>query len=119
MDPDNGANIAHKLARLQAEEKDGTAHPNLRRAPSVPVEGWNPCLADIPAVPFASIYKHYMERPADAWLGSDPESGVTDDERSDSEAVSSFRGVAKGLKFLKSGHVQHIEFQPVAESSQY
>ena len=42
-----------------------------------------------------------MERPAGAWLGSDPESGVTDDERSDSEAISSFRGIAKVFKFFQ------------------
>ena len=41
-----------------------------------------------------------MERRAGAWLGSDPESGVTDDERSDSEAVPFFRGVAKGFNFF-------------------
>lgn len=112
MDPDGGANVDRKLAQLQAACDDLSSHPNLRDAPAPPDDGWESCLADLPTVTFASLYKHYMERPLKSLFGDDPVHDSAEDttDISDDETVTSFRGVAKGYRFFKSGHVQGIEF---------
>ena len=123
VDPGGGANIDRKLARLQSACDDLESHPNLREAPPPPQEGWDSCLADLPNVTFASLYKHFMERPLKSLLGDDPvgASSVssTSEEDATDDPATSFRGVEKGYRFFKSGHVQRIEFHRLPASSEF
>jgi len=63
IDPDKGENIAKKLERLQVSGVNEVAHPNLRPSPAIPNEGWTSNLADLLFVSFATLYRHFVERP--------------------------------------------------------
>ena len=63
VDPDNGANIAKKLAALQTSGLDLNIHTNLHMSPEMPTTGWTSNLGDLPFVSFASLHKHYVKRP--------------------------------------------------------
>lgn len=68
VDPDNSANIAKKLAALQTSGLDLNIHTNLSLSPEMPTTGWTSNLRDLPFVLFASLYKHYVERPINTLL---------------------------------------------------
>ena len=112
VDPDNGANISRKLAKIQKAGVDTDLHPNLRDSPKVPSDGWSSNLGDLPFVSFATLYKHFVERPIHSLY---EESDGSDTE----EHIPSFRGLGKGYRFYKDGHVQNIQFHPLPESSEF
>ena len=121
IDPDKGANIARKLERLQESGVNEVAHPNLRSSPVLPNEGWTPNLADLPFVSFASLYRHFVERPTNVILLADDadqslsaEKSTADD--SEDECLPSFRGLGKEYRFFKDGHVQSIQHHPLPDS---
>ena len=41
LDPDNGANISRKLAKIQKVGVNTDLHPNLCESPKVPSNGWS------------------------------------------------------------------------------
>ena len=71
IDPDKGANFARKLEWLQQSGVNKVAHPNLRTSPSLPKEGWTLNLVELPFVSFASLYRHFVERPTNVILLAD------------------------------------------------
>ena len=118
IDPDKGANIARKLDRLQKSGVSDEVHTNLRTSPELPKTGWTSNLAELPFVTFATLYQHFVEQPINTILmGDDAEnSGSSEDFESDEskdEYIPSFRGLGKGYRFFKDGHVQCIEFHPL------
>ena len=62
VDPDGGANIERKRAKLEKAGLSSSEHPNLQCAGRAPETGWSKSLRNLPAVSFASLYHHFMER---------------------------------------------------------
>ena len=115
VDPDGGANVERKRAQLEKAGLDqSTGHPNLQCDVPAPESGWVKSLRKLPTVTFASIYNHFMERSLKVVVGlaaaRQHVSRSASGEESDVEVYSSFRGIDKGYKFFKDGHVQAIEF---------
>ena len=76
-DPDGGANIERKRARLEAGGLgESTGHPNLERRPTVrpPDDSWIKSLRQLPSVSFATIYHHFMERSMKVVIGLERDS---------------------------------------------
>ena len=76
-DPDGGANIERKRARLEAAGLgESTGHPNLERRPTVrpPDDSWIKSLRQLPSVSFATIYHHFMERSMKVVIGLERDS---------------------------------------------
>lgn len=59
VDPDGGVHVNAKADRLRSA---GVEHPNLRRVPPFPTEGWQDNLSCIPAFSFRTLYEHFTER---------------------------------------------------------
>ena len=117
VDPDGGANIERKRLQLQqAGLGGGTGHPNLDCSVPVPDDGWVKSLKKLPTVSFPTIYHHFVERYLEVVVGlrqaqklpAECDEPSSADE--DGEMFSSFRGIDKGYKFFKHGHVQNIEY---------
>ena len=119
VDPDNGANIAKKLTALQTSGLDLNVHTNLRLSPETPTTGWTSNLGDLPFVSFASLYKHYVERPINNVLmetDGDETEHQSSAAESQEESMLSFRGLGKGYRFFKDGHVQAIEYHALPQT---
>ena len=119
IDPDKGANIAKKLERLQVSGVNEVAHPNLRPSPAIPNEGWTSNLTDLPFVSFATLYRHFVERPTSAIVlaNSDANQSLSAEaEDYGEECLPSFRGLGKGYRFFKDGHVQTIQYHSLPDS---
>ena len=64
----------------------------------------------LPDVHFPAIYQHFMEKSLVVSARMSLASiGDESDAAFDTEIFSSFKGIDKGYKFFKSGHVQQIE----------
>ena len=63
-------------------------------------DDWVKSLRKLPTVDFSSIYEHFMERAFT--LEGSAKSG-------EDQGSASFRGIDKGYRFFKDGHVQSIE----------
>ena len=105
INPDNGANVARKRARLVAN-----GHLPHDRVPKPPSNGWVDSLANLPSVSFSSIYQHFVERSVRAALGM-----LSDSDIADSESMESYRAVSKGYLFFKDDHVQKLKYHPMPE----
>ena len=121
IDPDKGANVARKLERLQQSGVNEVAHPNLRSSPTLPKEGWTSNRAELPFVSFASLYRHFVERPTNViLLADDADQSLSAEESaadgSGDECLPSFRGLGKGYRFFKDGHVQSIQHHSLPDS---
>ena len=121
IDPDKGANIARKLERLQESGVNEAAHPNLRFSPALPKDGWTSNLAELPFVSFASLYRHFVERPTSVILFAEDADQSLSAEKSSAddstdECLPSFCGLGKGYRFFKDGHVQSIEYHSLPDS---
>ena len=134
VDPDHGANIAAKIEKLQKMGATRAAHPNLVKVPKCPpvdAASWTDNLSGLPCLTFRTLYKHFAERSAekDVELGEWSVMDITEDSDSetagytaDAEVTSSeasakappgvkfrsFRGLDKGYRFFRDGHVQKI-----------
>lgn len=113
VDPDDGANIAKKQARA-ASTTSTTTHFNLSPlVPKPPSDGWTSCLKDLPAVSFAAIYQHYVERPVlSVVAGGD---GQLADDEADGQKSNTVRGISKGFRFFMDGHAQKLEYHDLPE----
>lgn len=132
VDPDKGANIARKLRvqapRFDSAEVDTTVGKpaHLSPAPPAPEAGWTSRLSDLPTVTFASLYQHFVEGPTRAVAGSadhkdKDEAGPSAassiaGSSSNADCAASFRGLSKGFRFFKDGHVQSIEYHSLPGS---
>ena len=97
------------------------AHPNLRSSISLPNEGWASNLAELPFVFFASIYRHFVERPTNViLLADDADQSLSAEESAadgcGDECLPSFHGLGKGYRFFKDGHVQSIQHHSLPNS---
>lgn len=108
VDPDDGKNIARKVASLQSSGTDLSHHPNLAPSPAVPVDGWTSDLSGLPDFYYPAIFRHFVERPCTEIVEQLPRKDV-DDDGEPGDSTSSFRGLAKGFRFFKDGHVQSLE----------
>ena len=143
IDPDNGANIARKLETLRSSGVDLSKHPNLVPSPPYPDEGWTTVLADLPPVTFGCVYQHFdvpstiapsisataaeehvaaavatpLQDPTAAAMHS--QHAATPTGNWDEETLSSFRGLSKGFRFFKDGHVQVLEMHPLPDHPQF
>ena len=122
IDPDGGANVERKRQRLQTMGLGtSSGHPNLDCAVPVPESGWGKSLKKLPAASFATIYRHFMERSLEVVIGirSRSQGNAAHDEQSgyetDTDMFSSFRGIDKGYRFFKDGHVQAIEYHDLQD----
>ena len=115
-DPDNGANISRKRAQIQASGLDLQRHPKHdgRRV-------------DVLFGKFAGDFVwnavQTLRRASECcrpWgnLGSPPNRGSRTCSGRE-ECTPSFRGIAKGYRFFKSGHVQNIEFHNLPDVSEF
>ena len=119
VDLDGGANIERRRLQLQKEGLgSASGHPNLGCPAPMPTEGLVKCLQQLPTVSFATIYHHFMERSLEVVFGlraarqrvsSADGDGHSSENETDSELFSSFRGIEKGYRFFKDGHVKSIE----------
>ena len=94
----------------------------MRVAPRAPEEGWTSCLGNLPEISFGTLYEHFVERPNAVVLGEilDPQQTEEAERVVDvGECTPSFRGIAKGYRFFKSGHVQNIEFHNLPDVSEF
>ena len=80
---------------------------NLDADVAFPEDGWGRSLFSLPTIGFSTIYHHFVERSAlvsaRQLLGSESASSA------DSEIFDSAKGIDKGFRFFKDGHVQKIE----------
>ena len=120
VDPDGGANVAAKAEKLRSA---GVSNPNLKAVPPYPADGWESNLASLPMFTFRTICQHFTERSvhevvtgkyvdASACVSShDDDSGGDDDSDVQAAVNQKFRahrGLDKGYRFFKSGHV-HVQ----------
>ena len=79
-------------------------------------------MGNLPEISFGTLYKHFVERPNAVVLGEilDPQQTEEAERVVDvGECTPSFRGIAKGYRFFKSGHVQNIEFHNLPDVSEF
>ena len=98
------------------------AHPNLRSSALLPNEGWALNLAELPFVFFASLYRHFVERPTNIiLLADDADQSLSAEESaadgSGGEFLPSFRCLGKSYRFFKDGNVQSIQHYSLPNSS--
>ena len=111
INPDSGANVERKRRNL---EKSGTIQsPNFDRAVTFP-DCWLSSLKELPDVSFASLYHHFIEK--SVLTSARQSSSPIDTDNSGNSGYASMKGVDKGFKFFKDGHVRKIEF---AKDKQY
>ena len=133
VDPDHGANVSAKVEKLQ---KMGwtSVHPNLARVPKCPGAddpGWTSNLCKLPFFTFRTLYRHFVERSEkevdDGEYEREDESGLEVESMMEDSDVCvgqqppprkfrSFRGLDKGYRFFRDGHVQKIRLSPVLRS---
>lgn len=99
-------------------------HPNLCHVPAVPETGWTKDLANLPTITFRTLYEHFTERVerdvdsgvvvADSGMDGDVEGDDTSEEEA-GQKFRAFRGLDKGYRFFRDGHVQGIEFHPLPD----
>ena len=120
IDPDNGSNMERKRRRLEQDGDSGKIPAvNLDSSVTFPESGWQCSLKQLPTVSFASLYNHFIEKSVlvagsqsmDVAVSTSPVDAESSSRGSGShsDVFSSFKGVDKGYKFFKDGHVQKIE----------
>ena len=73
-------------------------------------------MTDLRYVSFGSFYRHQVERPTSVVLGlvqatSEGDTAVADSvDDAEEECVSTFRGLPKGYRLFKDGHVHEIQY---------
>lgn len=123
IDPDGGQNVERKRQKLvESGLASLTGHSNLDCAVAFPDENWSKSLRNLPNISFGTIYHHFMERSLEVMLGletkpTSSQSAASDSASSQSTDFTSFRGIMKGYRFFKDGHVQEIEFHDAHGSS--
>ena len=94
---------------------------------------WTENLSKLPCFTFRTLYKHFAERAekevdegitseradAESSLGEQAEdmgSSNVDDDTPPTPKFRSFRGLDKGYRFFRDGHVQRIRLHPLPQS---
>ena len=88
--------------------------PKYKNARPLDAQGWTDDLAKLPCFTFRTLYQHFTERSArevddGETVTAAHESAPVDSTKISSAKFRSFRGLDKGFRFFKDGHVHKIK----------